>query len=291
MFLYRYFGTHGLETLRDRMLKVSKVSSLNDPFECAYRITGTITLDSCKTWIRSRWDSPDFLQLLLDIKPELKSLKKAKRHLKANVAYWAAHFLGNREAVVNRLRETRETFMDRQMRVACFSSCIIDPAMEILLWAHYAQKHTGIRIGFEFPVNEQRYHIEPMIYQIERAGFDVSNHPLSDPDQTQMRKIMRTKSMVWRYEDEFRLITAATLCHQNPPPNNAMDFLPFDSAWVKRIDFGLRHNVSMRDKIMGALLAQYPHASWFQADYHDDDFALKYRSLQPGRSQEDDAKS
>lgn len=261
------------------MLMVSKISSFNDPFECAYRITGDITLESCKTWIRSRWDSSDFLQMILEVRPELKTPKKAKRHLKANITFWADHFYKNRHAVERKLREIRTTFMDREMRVASFSSNKAKPADEILMWAHYSNKHRGIRIGFEFPENKQRYGIAPMNYRPERAVFDISKQPLTDPTNAQMREIMRTKSEVWKYEDEYRLITASSICYRKPPPNDVLEFLPFDSAWVRRVDFGLHHDVSTRDKMIKDLATQYPHVSWFQAVYHDEEFALCYQPI------------
>lgn len=279
MLLYRYFGSHGHETLRDRMMLVSKVSAFNDPFECAYRITGNITLASCKTWIRSRWDAPEFLELVLELKPGLKTLKKAKRDLKANLANWAAHFLKNKDAVTNKLRAIRATLMDKNMRVASFSADGVKPADEILMWSHYALKHTGIRIGFEFPENKHLYGIEPIIYQIERAAFDVSKHPLADPNDKRMQEIMRTKSDAWKYENEYRLITASTICYRKPPPDDGLEFLPFDSAWVKRVDFGLRHETSKRRQIQETLASLYPQTSCFQAEYHDEDFALQYRPL------------
>jgi hypothetical protein len=44
MLLFRYFGSHALETLQDNLLKAATISSLNDPFELLYRLAGTMTV-------------------------------------------------------------------------------------------------------------------------------------------------------------------------------------------------------------------------------------------------------
>ena len=169
--------------------------------------------------------------------------------------------------------------MDKNMRVASFSAEGVKPSDEILMWSHYALKHTGMRIGFEFPVNVQRYSIKPMLYNTERAAFDISKHPINTPDAEYMNVIIRTKSKAWEYEKEYRLITTSGLCYSKAPPADDLEFLPFDSTWVKRVDFGLRHDSAVRDQILHALSSMYPHVSWFQAEYHDDEFALQYRRI------------
>lgn len=279
MILFRYLGSHGEATLRSRLLKVSKVSSFNDPFECAYRITGKMTLTSCRKYIRDRWDNPSFLQRVLGFMPELKSLKKAKRHLKSNIDYWAAHILKNEKFVIEGLREKREALMDETMRVASFAASDVDPKDEILLWSHYAQKHTGIRIGFEFPENKGLYGIAPIDYREERIGLDISVNPEAAANQTAIEKTFRTKSTAWAYEKEHRLITATIVCKRGMPPNEELEFLPFEPSWVKRIDFGLRHDRKMRDQIVQLATTTYPHVKLHQAEYSDDSYSLKYEQL------------
>jgi hypothetical protein len=44
-----------------------------------------------------------------------------------------------------------EPMANRTLRVVCFSESAVDRLDEILMWSHYADKHNGASIGFEFP--------------------------------------------------------------------------------------------------------------------------------------------
>lgn len=279
MLLFRYFGSHGYETLRDRLLKVSKVSAFNDPFECAYRLCGEPTMATCRRHIRSRLNTPEFVQKILQLEPRLKTPKGAQRHVKANLDYWAAHFMRNTPAVKRGLHERRESMMDENMRVVSFSSCEVSPTDEILIWSHYSAKHAGLRIGFEIPELPSRYAIRPMIYQDERVALDLAAYAFAPQQKEIMGEVMRTKSSVWKYECEHRLTTVSSLCAQKTIGSELFEFLQFDASWVKRVDFGIRHGKSDRARVMELLRSDFPTVECFQAVLHNDLFALGYEAV------------
>ena len=53
MLLYRYFGSHAFETLKEAKLKTSRISSFNDPFEFLYVSVGKITSEQAKQFVRN----------------------------------------------------------------------------------------------------------------------------------------------------------------------------------------------------------------------------------------------
>jgi hypothetical protein len=61
MLLFRYFGSHALETLQDNLFKTATVSSLNDPFELLYQLTGEMTFAKAKRNLKQRIKSDQFL--------------------------------------------------------------------------------------------------------------------------------------------------------------------------------------------------------------------------------------
>lgn len=78
----------------------------------------------------------------------------------------------------------------------CFSLNWKNP----LLWGHYAEKHTGIALGFDItdefllPVD---YAEKPI-----KVNFDLQT---GKPNQNDLLSLMRTKFKDWKYENEVRL--------------------------------------------------------------------------------------
>lgn len=70
-----------------------------------------------------------------------------------------------------------------------------------LLWGHYAEKHTGICLGFD--VEDSR--VEPVIYA--SLPMKIRNDPKTgEPKLTasNINRLQRTKFKDWKYEDEMR---------------------------------------------------------------------------------------
>lgn len=70
------------------------------------------------------------------------------------------------------------------------------------MWGHYAEKHTGICLGFDIP-NEL---LVPVIYAKRLLKMEVDKKTKSPkPTEDIMNKLLRTKFFDWKYEDEMRL--------------------------------------------------------------------------------------
>src|ERR1700733_13708516 len=78
MLLFRYFGSHALDVLRDSHLKTATVSSLNDPFELLYQLTGTMTTAKAKRYLKKRIHSDDFFATAQFCNPTIRSKKRFK---------------------------------------------------------------------------------------------------------------------------------------------------------------------------------------------------------------------
>ncbi len=76
--------------------------------------------------------------------------------------------------------------------VLCFS----ERKDDLLQWAHYADRHKGICLGFDVAEDEK---FGPVKYRRERLPFPQKL------DQKFMRKLLSTKSVHWRYEKEWRV--------------------------------------------------------------------------------------
>lgn len=101
-------------------------------------------------------------------------------------------------------REHRKAFrylkdeLNKTKGILCFTKFWENP----VIWGHYADKHTGIALGFEVPPHiaaEAIYADEPLAIPID----PVTNKP--NPDEELMDKLVRTKFSDWKYEQEWRV--------------------------------------------------------------------------------------
>ncbi|WP_242171002.1 MULTISPECIES: DUF2971 domain-containing protein [unclassified Pseudomonas] len=83
------------------------------------------------------------------------------------------------------------------MGLLCFAGDWSEPVM----WSHYAEKHTGICLGFDV----SRDTVQQVSYQDNRIRAALTStstpHDLSEELQ---QELLRTKSAGWRYEEEYR---------------------------------------------------------------------------------------
>lgn len=109
-------------------------------------------------------------------------------------------------------------FSNAKRGITCFSR---DNA-NILMWSHYADKHSGVCLGFD--IDEQDEHLEKFfdesknrhlfphgracrLLPIEYVSFDKRpSIDISDEEDSCLMKILTYKSDLWKYEQEVRII-------------------------------------------------------------------------------------
>lgn len=125
----------GLKILKERKLKISHISKLNDPFEFFSFESHSFDIDC--------------------------AMKAGKQGI--------AEIAG----------------------IICFSANWKNPVQ----WAHYADKHTGLCLGFNIPDE----HLKKIRYVRERVPHN------SKLDESGVIELMTTKYEDWRYEEEYRV--------------------------------------------------------------------------------------
>lgn len=95
------------------------------------------------------------------------------------------------------VREFRASYNSKN-GLLCFSSDWTNP----VLWSHYAERHTGICLGFDVP----RAHVQKVDYADKRilAALDDDVVPFELSD-THKQLLLRTKFSHWEYETEYRI--------------------------------------------------------------------------------------
>ena len=178
----------------------------------------------------------------------------------------------------------RREIIDRELRAICFS----DPNRmkandEVLLWSHYAKKHEGIRIGFEFPSGT---HLPFQIFEIkynEKRVKVIFSLDSSADTLNALADSAIVKSSVWNYEKECRLFTKIGLCIPEKIVNGTVatveHFLEINRDWVKSVDFGVFCPKTEIQNIVALLKSDYPNAVARQAEFHKTDYSLVYNPI------------
>lgn len=80
----------------------------------------------------------------------------------------------------------------------CFSRTWSNP----LLWGHYAEKHTGIALGFDVPDPL----LSEVVYTSQRLRIEVDPKTKAVKlDERLINRLLRTKFSDWKYEEEYRV--------------------------------------------------------------------------------------
>lgn len=119
----------------------------------------------------------------------------------------------------------------------CFSEDWNNPVM----WSHYADRHTGLCLGFEIPEE----HMGKVFYSRKRLVADLEK--LSNPSNLTIddaRRFLFTKYAHWRYEKESR--SFVTL--EDKDPETGLYFANFsDHLKLKCVIVGARSGLSRLD--------------------------------------------
>src|SRR6266404_3134304 len=105
----------------------------------------------------------------------------------------------------SRPRDTRqfvrmiENYYNKNVGLICFGSDWISPVM----WAHYAEKHTGLCLGFE--VEDSL--LTKVTYTDEKINAPMGGHlPKFGLSAALLTKVVSTKATDWSYEHEYRVM-------------------------------------------------------------------------------------
>lgn len=111
----------------------------------------------------------------------------------------------------------------------CFSKNWSNP----LIWGHYAEKHTGVALGFDIP----DHLLTPVRYRSSLNKFKIESDDVDEAVvQDFLNELRRTKFADWAYEDEFRQFIDLSTTQQE----GNLHFMPFSP------------NLQLREVILGA---------------------------------------
>ena len=115
-----------------------------------------------------------------------------------------------------------------------------------LMWAHYADSHRGLALGFEVP--------DKLLFKIDYVANRIKPDRNVDHSKSSMEglihKLLRTKHKEWSYEDEYRLVRPLENCVSE----GDKFFTAFNEITVlKEVVLGARYETSNFDQLSSEL--------------------------------------
>jgi len=189
---YKYlpFNEGSLKIITDGTIKFTAPSELNDPFDCAPD-TDTSNIED---YINAR---PDLLKKVgdsLNLSPE--------------------QIIGEKPEMIRRLVTAAESGAFGQQTSDRVGICSLtrDP-LNLLMWAHYAQYHTGFVVEFDIPVkvtDEEKPCTDRLLQWLipQEVEYKASKPVVNffDDKDTMITKQFLIKGKDWEYEQEERVI-------------------------------------------------------------------------------------
>lgn len=254
--IYRYkylpFTEGALKTISEGTIKFTCPLEFNDPFDCLpYYDTSSIN--------RLPGKRPD----LFKAAGKRRGLSPAQR-------------LQKKGEFVARLRNRINdgTFAEENLsRVGVVS--LSNTALSVLMWSHYAEFHQGFVLEFRIPVMGTKEDLAyatdrllpfPVTYQRDRPVVEVGEFD----GERLLHKILLTKSDLWAYEEEERVIS-----EQRPPgifSYRRDEILCSVIAGMRITECNLEVLTSICNKVKGVAI---PDLSLYKAEPLKDKYALR----------------
>lgn len=242
LFKYKKFNDDCMELIIDDYLYFAKPAQFNDPLDCKVSI-----LDD----VNDEWFLRDTLSTLLQRNSE-KKLKASAKNLryKGPITAEKISILSQSEAekIISDIY-SEFSFAQYDFHIQTINQVLTSAIGNIILsgysrgvlslskkdtcplmWAHYADNHKGLCLGYSIPENTDNK-IRPVSYTSEFREITISQiRRMLDGDENAKAEIEHNiflrKAKPWGYEDEWRMVSDVGL--QN------------SSIYLSEITFGLR---------------------------------------------------
>lgn len=265
--LYRYFGfEYGKAAIKDLCLYASTVADYNDPFEFMPRFeSGEFTRDRVlailqkEHMIHEAWGREGLhLSYKQFRKSYLEGIEERIDQIELDI-----------EKNVNLLSDTHQALVDRHWRFICFAK----KYDSILMWSHYAQKHTGIVLGFD--VSQKPFEADCLLdvmYSNKRESYRPTETDEYKDYEEEFHKLAASKHIGWSYEEECRFIIP-----YEPGILTNENFFRFREKNLVSVYMGVRMDQNHREEILK--LTENLNCSVYEGRLCKTDYAIRFQKV------------
>ncbi|MEM7166102.1 MAG: DUF2971 domain-containing protein [Planctomycetota bacterium] len=245
-------GQYAVPSLEKARVKVTRVRDLNDPFEFRHRT--------------KPHELPDMLRLLNDPKNRDRwravlrdSGRSVPGHISDGMKLRAARAMLNEsdshlEWLAAKLDEARVLSLART-------------AFPLLLWAHYAESHKGVALGFDLSGTS--------------AGNVEYTNTMPDigawEDSSKILQLMLTKSRDWQYEQECRIL----LEQSELVEEGGVEFVEFGPRPLRQVIAGARSSAQLKSELRRVLSEErYQHVVYLEASCSSIEYKIEFNEVE-----------
>jgi hypothetical protein len=239
--VYKYLSPARLSYFSDGLLRFTQPNALNDVFECIPAITdGALRNIAFETFEAAPESKYHHLLANLPrderrvrIRTLSKELKKFERETLRDTDKYREKFI---EEIIEASKVASIFSVSRRWNSS-------------LMWAHYAESHTGFCVGFnaEHPFFSTKSSLVDNFLELGPVSYLPERHTVSSTkmDREGMIANLTTKSEDWRYEQEERMVihiegAAKTIINPNGQPPIHLFNVPHDA--VVEVVVGVKSN-------------------------------------------------
>lgn len=200
LFQYRKLDANGysLKALENNYVWLSAPSNFNDPYDCSAcfdfeKMIATIFLKNNMNSKNSK------------VQKSIEDIKNGKNFFDVEYQYPFLNQLKDDLKVESQKKFYEYTYKFRnKCKIACFS----ETNKNILMWSHYAEKHTGFCVKYNIKKihlnSDFNMNIFPVIYS--EKPFDLSKALINKREDVFGQILYLVKYIDWKYEKEWRYI-------------------------------------------------------------------------------------
>lgn len=272
MILYKYLPPLRIDTLQERRIRFTQPADFNDPFEFRPPINSAAKAEEVRAHLEQNFESlvatelAKYGRLVESIPRDLLAqlLTAQKPHLPELYQLLEASMLPNVSSAL-------DGFFNSKVGVLCLS----EVRDLLLMWGHYTDSHRGFVIGFDsnnsfFSQRRSEHdefgYLRQVDYRLQRPKVVLTD--------TSSEVWFQTKSEVWSYEKEWRMLRVLSDADDRidvaPFPISLFEF-PSDA--VVEIIIGMQTPASVV-ATLSDLAVQFPRATLLKAREHPSNYAL-----------------
>lgn len=243
-FLYKYVGSSGIDLLENWRIKIGRLASFNDPFECLPSEV-IAPRPEVRRYTRSKELDRDVYEYCVAGQPNAPSFKEWRRTLTPEMRR------NLRDQVVESIRASGTEY-GQGLKAGVLSNwgvcCLSEDPASILMWSHYADSHRGFVVRFDgsHPFWGSGAGLYKVHYSPERVRHSLGSVQDSYADKCiAWQVLIRTKADVWKYESEWRSVFSLSDASEDGPHQ----YLPLPDGLVRVVYGGSAIDRALEDRI------------------------------------------
>ncbi|HEX6372499.1 MAG TPA: DUF2971 domain-containing protein [Longimicrobium sp.] len=259
--LCKYYasGEFLIDTIENARMWFADPLGFNDPYDCNLDYTVTLKDDWVHELQETRLDAAldDAVKLLVASLEKNPQARSGIRQILERIEH----------------RNIQKEIDERG--IACFSRS----EYILLLWSHYAGKHTGVCLKFDISKDEEFFNAPYLIDYPERMPrFNMIDILLKRPHSGIVQHALATKSKDWEYEQEVRIVKWSRF-------GPFRGLINFNRDSLIEVCFGYRTSLEDKEKISSLLYRSgYRNTEVYEMKLRVDDFGLAKQHFSPGGS-------